>query len=358
MVTGLDAAGFGCAQAMQDERAIVLVGSRLATVPGALSAVLRLVDGSGARLAWIPRRAGERGAVDTGCLPALLPGGRPITDAAARVDLSAAWGTGDLPIEPGRDTSTILTAAGLGELGALLVGGVEVADLPDPAAARVALEKAPFVISLEQRPSEVTEHADVVFPVAAVAEKSGTFVDWEGRQRPFEKALATADWQSDLWVLAGLADELDRPLGFSTVEGARMELVELGAWDDVRAAPPRRYAQEPAVPREGEAVLATWHQMLDQGRLQDAEPYLAGTARPARARLSATTAGDLGIAEGEELAVSDGRGTIRLPLELADLPDRVVWLPSNAPGSAVRDQLGVDAGAVVKLQRASEGGSA
>ena len=222
----------------------------------------------------------------------------------------------------------------------------------------VALEKAPFVISLEQRPSEVTEHADVVFPVAAVAEKSGTFVDWEGRQRPFEKALATADWQSDLWVLAGLADELDRPLGFSTVEGARMELVELGAWDDVRAAPPRRYAQEPAVPREGEAVLATWHQMLDQGRLQDAEPYLAGTARPARARLSATTAGDLGIAEGEELAVSDGRGTIRLPLELADLPNRVVWLPSNAPGSAVRDQLGVDAGAVVKLQRASEGGSA
>jgi NADH-quinone oxidoreductase subunit G len=354
---GLDAPGFSCAQAVQGEGAIVLVGSRLATVPGALSAALRLVDASGARLAWVPRRAGERGAVDTGCLPALLPGGRPITDAAARVDLSAAWGVGDLPIEPGRDTSTILTAAGLGELGALLVGGVEVADLPDPAAARVALDKAPFVISLEQRPSEVTGYADVVFPVAAVAEKAGTFVDWEGRQRPFEKALATADWQSDLWVLAGLADEIDRPLGFSTVEGARLELVELGAWDDTRAAPPRRHAQEPAEPGDGEAVLATWPQLLDQGRLQDGEPYLGGTARPPRARLSATTADDLGVAEGDELAVSDGRGTIRLPLELADLPERVVWLPGNSPGSAVRDQLGVDAGAVVRLQRASAAAS-
>ncbi|MEQ7007129.1 NADH-quinone oxidoreductase subunit G [Actinopolymorpha sp. B17G11] len=346
---GLDLAGFNCAQALQKERAIVLVGARLGAVPGGLSAALRLVEATGARLAWVPRRAGERGAVDAGCLPNLLPGGRPVGDAAARVDLSAAWGAGDLPIEPGRDTSTILTAAGLGELGALVVGGVEVADLPDPAAARVALAKASFVVSLEQRPSEVTEHASVVFPVAAVAEKAGTFVDWEGRERPFEKALENADTQSDLWVLAGIADEMRRPLGFTTVEGARQELIELGAWDDTRAAPPRRGPAESAQPRDGQAVLGTWHQLLDQGRLQEGEPYLAGTARPARARVSARTAEDLGVAVGEGLAVSDGRGTITLPLEIADLPDQVVWIPTNSAGSGVPDQLGVDAGAVVNL---------
>ena len=32
---------------------------------------------TGARLAWVPRRAGDRGAVEAGCLPSLLPGGRP-----------------------------------------------------------------------------------------------------------------------------------------------------------------------------------------------------------------------------------------------------------------------------------------
>ena len=31
----------------------------------------------------------------------------------------------------------------------------------------------------------------------------------------------------------------------------------------------------------GQAVLATWQPLLDDGRLQDGEPYLAGTARAA-----------------------------------------------------------------------------
>jgi NADH-quinone oxidoreductase subunit G len=351
--SGLDAAGLACARALRGEGSVILVGSRLATIPGALSAAVRLSRATGARLAWIPRRAGERGAVDAGCLPHLLPGGRPANDAAARVDLSAAWGCGDLPIEPGRDTSAILTAAGLGELGALVVGGVQVSDLPDPAAARVALRKARFVISLELRHSEVTSYADVVFPVAAVAEKSGTFVDWEGRVRPFETALRDSDTQPDLWVLAGLAEELGRPLGFSTVEEARAEMRELGAWDGQRAAPPQLPAPGPARARAGEAVLATWHQLLDLGRQQDGEPYLAGTARPPRARLSATTAKVLGLVPGDQVRVSTARGSVELPLELADLPDGVVWLPTNSPGSAVRDSLGVDAGAVVTIARAN-----
>ncbi len=57
------------AEALAGERALVLVGERLAGVPGALSAAAALAASSGARLAWIPRRAGERGALETGALP-------------------------------------------------------------------------------------------------------------------------------------------------------------------------------------------------------------------------------------------------------------------------------------------------
>ena len=39
-----------------------------------------------------PRRAGERGALEAGALPTLLPGGRPVADAAARAEVAAAWG--------------------------------------------------------------------------------------------------------------------------------------------------------------------------------------------------------------------------------------------------------------------------
>ena len=61
-------------------------------MPGALSAVAGSPSATGARLAWVPRRAGERGAVEAGALPGLLPGGRPVADAAARADVAAAWG--------------------------------------------------------------------------------------------------------------------------------------------------------------------------------------------------------------------------------------------------------------------------
>ena len=47
-------------QALASPGAVILAGERLAEVPGALAAVARLALASGARLAWIPRRAGER----------------------------------------------------------------------------------------------------------------------------------------------------------------------------------------------------------------------------------------------------------------------------------------------------------
>jgi NADH-quinone oxidoreductase subunit G len=34
---------------------------------------------------------------------------------------------------------------------------------------------------------------------------------------------------------------------------------------------------------------------------------------------------------------------------ITDLPDRVVWLPVNSPGSAVHRQLGVSIGSTVKI---------
>jgi len=327
--------------------AIIVAGERLATSPGALSAAARLAAEPGVRLAWIPRRAGERGAVEAGCLPTLLPGGRPVTDPVARQQLSRAWHIDDLPGEPGRDTAAILAAAASGDLDALLVGGVEPADLADPHAALPAIGAAGFVVSLELRESAVTALADVVFPVAPVAEKSGSFLDWEGRLRPFDAAL-TSNATPDLRVLAALADELRVDLGMRTAAEARDEMLRLGVWDGVR--PPMPGLPAPAAPRaeHGEAVLAGWRMLLDNGRLQDGEPYLAGTARPPVARLSAATAIDIGAPD--TVTVSTSRGSVTLPLEIVDMADGVVWLPVNSPGSVVHRDLGVGPGAVVRIE--------
>ena len=328
--------------------AVILVGERLAGMPGALSAAVRLAAATGAHLAWVPRRAGERGALESGALPTLLPGGRPVADPAARVDMATAWGVSTLPAGTGRDTGAILAAAAAGDLGALVVGGVDPADLPDPALAHAALEHA-FVVSLELRASAVTERADVVLPVAPAVEKSGTFLDWEGRERPFEQVLGTSNAMADLRVLDSLGTEMGVTLGTRDTASARREIAELGLWEGSRVPAPEYSRDQRGRPGSGQAVLASWHELLDAGRMQDGEPYLAATAKRAVARLSAATAAEVGVADGAPLRVRTVRGTITLPLAVTPMPDRVVWVPANSAGSAVRRALGVDAGAVVSV---------
>jgi NADH-quinone oxidoreductase subunit G len=332
--------------------AVILVGERLAEVPGALAAAVRLADATGAKLAWIPRRAGERGAVEAGALPGLLPIGRWVGDPKARAEVARVWDKATLPTTPGRSTAAMLAAAEQGELGALIVAGVDAADLPDPAGALRALETTPFVVSLELRASSVTDRADVVFPVAAIAEKAGTFVNWEGRGGTFGAALTVPGVRTDLYVLGAIADEMDVHLALPDAAAVRAELTELGGWRGARPLPPAVVpsASSPAL-GEHEVRLATWHQLLDAGRMQDGEPYLAGTARPVVARLSPATAAAAGLSDGEKLTVTTAAGALTIPVEVTPMADGVVWLPTASAGSAVRTDLGAGHGSRVTLRR-------
>ncbi|HSF26455.1 MAG TPA: NADH-quinone oxidoreductase subunit G [Actinomycetes bacterium] len=350
-ITAADEAVAAVAEAVRRPGAIVLVGERAASVAGTLSAVLALVAETGARLAWVPRRAGDRGALEAGLLPGLLPGGRPVDDAPARVDVGTVWGV-SVPAQPGRDATTMLTAARDGALGGLVVGGVDPDDLPDPVLALEALDRVPFLVSLEQRVSAVTSRADVVLPVAPVVEKSGTFLDWEGRERVFGTVLSTSA-MPDLRVLSVLADELDAPIGVRDVAEARRELAELAAWDGARVPAPSVEAGPPPEPGPGQAVLATWAQLLDLGTLQAGEPFLAGTAHASAVRLSAATAAEIGAADGDKVTVATAAGELTLPLTITAMPDRVVWVPTNSVGSQVRPTLAVDTGAVVTITAGS-----
>ncbi|MEU1027917.1 NADH-quinone oxidoreductase subunit G [Streptomyces mirabilis] len=351
---GVEGDGARAAEALRTEGAVIVVGERLAGVAGGLTAAVRAAAATGATLVWIPRRAGERGAIEAGALPSLLPGGRPATDPRAREEVATAWGVSDLPHRYGRDTGQIVEAAVGGELRALVVAGVEVADLPDPARAREALSEVGFLVSLELRPGEVTEHADVVLPVAAVAEKAGTFLNWEGRVRFFEAALKPDQMTrrlapTDARVLQMLADAMDVHLGLPDLRTTRGELDRLGPWGGLRATGPVEIAASLPRPAAGEAVLAGHRLLLDQGRLQEGDDALAGTRHAARARVSAATAAEAGVKEGDLLAVTSGAGTVELPLQITEMPDRVVWLPLNSTGGGVASDTGALPGALVRI---------
>ena len=293
----------GAADHVSAPGSVIVVGERAAQTPGLLSAIVELADKTGAKLAWIPRRAGDRGALDAGALPV---NGRNVTD--------------------------IINATGSAIKG-LVVAGVDTNDVDADLVG--AIERADFVVSLETRHTDVTAIADVVFPVSVVAEKSGTFTNWEGRTRSFPSVLEAPGILSDAAVLGELATELGKSL-------------ELNDKFWATADKPGYDLSNEALPTagEGQAVLSSWHHLLDKGTLQEGEPYLAATARTAVIRVSPATAQSLGLVDGGTATVSCADVPVVAPVVVtASMVDGVVWMPSNSEGA----DLNLPSGTIVDV---------
>jgi len=326
-------------------KSVVLVGERASETTGALSAVIKLVSESGAKLGWIPRRAGEKGAVAAGALPTLLPGNRPISDASARVDIATAWNADSLPSELGMSSAEIINS----DLQAVLIGGVDPMDIS--ADAKVKLAKK-FVVSLEIRQSDITDIASVVLPVAAVVEKSGSFMDWQGSTRNFDAAVDQSLNRSDVRILSMLADEIGKPINLATVKSARNEFESIGNWDGSRSAM-KLIPGNPGKSATGdEAVLNSWRNLLDKGSLQDGEDNLAGTARKSIVVISPARAKSLGVNESDLVRVSNEYGAITLPCSISDIEESSVWLPRNSQSSQLIRNLGTVSNSIVKVAKA------
>src|SRR5262249_13242693 len=148
------------------------------------------------------------------------------------------------------------------------------------------------------RQTAVTRRADVVLPIATVSEKAGSFMDWEGRLRPFEQVFEftttmggrqAAAMMSDGRVLDALADALGVALRTGDVHAVRQHLGGLPASSAERPlAPATAQLAKPSL-GPNQAVLSTWHHLLDNGSLLDGDEVLMGTARRPVARLSKAT---------------------------------------------------------------------
>jgi NADH-quinone oxidoreductase subunit G len=327
-------------------KSVILVGERLAEKVGALSNAVELAEKSGAKLAWIPRRAGERGALAAGAISTLLPGGRPVAEASARVDVAAAWSVDSLPTNPGRSTSEILHALIVNNLDAVVIGGVDPLDISNSALSQLLNS---FVVSLEITHSAVTAVADVVLPVAAVIEKSGSFQDWQGSVRTFDKAIADSLSRSDVRILSMIADEMGTPINLPTVAATAREIAALGNWDGKQVAFEKTSEAKP-VTTEGKLQLTSWRLLLDLGTLQDGEANLAGTARKASARISKSRAEKLGVNDGDLLSISSDLGSLKLPVEISEMSDDQIWVPRNSIGSQVIANLGFVSGQVTVVK--------
>ncbi len=332
-------------------KSVILLGERASESAGLISAAVALSEKTGAKLAWIPRRAGERGALEAGAFPTLLPGGRPVADSAARVDIAAAWGVENLPATPGRTTHQIIEALSSGDLDAVVVGGVDAYDLLNSRKVIAALSQS-FVVSLEIAESSITEIADVVLPVAAVTEKSGSFLNWEGRARAFDAAVAESLNRSDVRILSALADVMGESIMLGTVTATAREIAQLGKWDGARVEFTPVAPGTAASASGDQAILTSWRRLLDMGTLQRGEDNLAGTRRQTVAVISEKRAGSLGVVTGDQLRISNSEGSITLPALVEDIHDDAVWIPRNSFGSQALVSLNAVHGDLVTVVKA------
>jgi NADH-quinone oxidoreductase subunit G len=330
-----------------DSNSIIFVGERAASIPGALSAVSELSATTGARIVWVPRRAGERGALDAGALAGLLPGGRPLSDSTARVEVAQAWNVdaASLPTV-GLSGAELIAEIASGSIKAVITAGLDPADLPNGSELIAGIEGADFVVALENHHSEITQRANVVFPVAVVTEKSGSFMNWEGRTKPFSAAFREALTLTDAGVLSMLASAMDSPLSGDT-RALRKEMNSLGPWSG-----PRSKFTHVLAPAPVGTTLATWRLLIDAGVMQEGEPHLAATARPSVVAVNSAVFDQLG--QPEFITVTGPKGSVTLPAQVAEMSGESVWLPMNSPGSRIYTQLGAGYGDPVTI----EGGTA
>jgi NADH-quinone oxidoreductase subunit G len=251
----------------------------------------------------------------------------------------------------GRTSSEIISALAQGELDSVVVGGVDAHDLHHGTQALDALKKA-FVISLEIAPSSITSVADVVLPVAAITEKSGSFLNWEGRARAFDEAVADSLNRSDVRILSMIADAMGESIMLGTVTASAREFNQLGKWDGARAELKAVSAASVKSVSGNEALLTSWRRLLDMGSLQKGEDNLAGTRRPTVAVISPKRAESIGVTTGTQVRVSNANGSITLPVLVEDIHDDAVWVPRNSFGSQTLISLDAVHGDVVTVVKA------
>ena len=332
---------------------VVLAGERLAQSPGALPGAAALAAAHGGALAWVPRKAGARGAVDAGLLPGLLPGGRRLSEAG---EVASAWRR--VPDTAGLDARGMLEAAASGELKALYLIGVDPArDFEDPTLAQQALQRVDTLIVQDLLPTESTRHADVLFPAAAPQERVGSFTTWEGRRQPFPQALPAQGLAQQDWdIVRQLARVLGVDLGWESASDVRREAAGLmesaGSPSGSAAAPASRDgapASAGAEAREaGSFEVVVLDYLLGRGSMLVGAPALAQTARTPSLWVNALDAADAALSDGESVAVVGANRRVELPVKVTTGVARgVVVLPgsSTLPGAPV--------GARVRLEGAA-----
>lgn len=352
-------------------------GTDTATAAINLALLLGLPGRQGSGYGTLTGQGNGQGGREHGQKCDQLPGYRKITDPEARAHVARVWGV-DPDDLPGAGVPAIELLKLLGAPGgvrALMVHGSNlVVSSPNAREVREGLGRLDLLVVCDFFLSETAAMADIVLPITQWAEEEGTMTSLEGRViRRRRAATPPAGVRDELWILHELARRLGSTAAFDTDPAAVFEELRLASeggiadysgidyelldrgdaayWPYPRGSrgTPRLFADRfahadglarlvPVTVRESARPAAGSDEItLVTGRLL--EHYQSGAqtrrvpelleAQPeALASMHPATAERFGIADGDEVEVSNHRGVVRCRARhTPDIRPDAVFLP-------------------------------
>lgn len=313
-----------------------------------LANLLGVEDGKSVILA---SQANSMGADRVGVGPTLSP------DLAGR--LAEAWKE-PIPDSTGLNTSRMFRAILDEEIDAVMILGANPARrYPDGPFVNAALDKLDFLVVADLFETATTAKADVVFPLAGWSEQDGSFVNLEGRQQRFHRALPPKEGiKTGVDIIREIADTMGEPLPVDD-EALKNETAHLvSSW----VRPPREknkfFDVGPAPPVKHEGYphrLLVGNDLHHFGYLTEHCPSLIRFTGEPYVEISAPLAARLGVKAGDLVRVESTTGRLVLAARISEFFDGdVIFIPNNFAAVEVNTLVSRDGGGWVKIEKLDE----
>ena len=361
------------AQQPSEERRVAVVyaaphlGPRAAgAAAAALSNVALLCCGpeqASSSLFVLPPEVNGWGLRDVGVAPDLLPGHRSPADDTARREVEAVWGSG--PSSPGLALDEMLAAAHDGRLKAMVVlGDNPLFFAPEKAWVREGLSSLEFLLVIDSLPSDTAKLAHLLLPDVSPFGKDGTYTSADrrvvrlrgavaawGEARPAWRILADLGARlgkdANRWAYQNPAQVMEEIAGLIPLYGnTRYDDLESGAQQAFGANGTHAVVQpvslEPAVASGDGLVLTTGRSLYtswDAATIHS--PEADKLHREEFVEVSPLDAARLGLEEGQEVALVDGRSELAIRVRVTDaVQPGVAFVPLYYDGGAVTALFG------------------
>lgn len=303
----------------------------------------------GAKIYLLSEKPNEQGAMDAGCSPDKLPGGRPLETDHFREQCGETWGC-VIPLNPGLTLMEMIEAANTGAIKALYVMGENPAyNLPDSTFVKASMGGLEFLVVQDIFMTETAQMADVVLPSLGWAEKDGTYVNLERRMQGLVKAV-NREGMEDWRILSELGNKMGSKHQYGKAEDIMAELAELSSLhkgvDYVALEKGVPYNKAALDNKAGNLTPVDWpltaswvpsgkdyiYLMIDKdkfhsGTISRHSKALNSIYEKPYARISPGLARKQGLTEDDTVVIRSDKGQLTLPVKIdKGAPEHVVLL--------------------------------